>query len=591
MPDQNNPINKVMFQLENNFEQEVKISENNYFNQKSLTRIIDLYTHSKLADSNDPSIVFYNIINQALNVADRKTDIDFRDIRLHNNDEALKYLLNAANVEFADDHQMPEVLNDIVESYDKYGTVVLKAIKRGTKTNILYVVPFSSFINDQNNFDSAPQMEVQSTTVQALKQNSLYNQETVDALQAAIMERSQNYQPDMFKIIVKEIHGYLPSSYVEEGQEGMRQQMHVVADWGGQKWVLYSGFEKSSPYLFATRKKVPNRAMGMGLAEEMIQAQIVSNEMANLAIEQLRATAKIVYQSSDAELDGLALQEVDNLSVIAHEEGGAITQVSTNPTSFVALQSYMRQWGNQAKEQSSANDISLGKNLTSGTPFASAELLSNEADGTFDYHREKLEIFIRKVYKEKLIEMLIPYFNTSSAITDLLDGTQLRDFYYFIADKLASRQIWDSYMEKLDKLEPLEDHAELAKKIYKDINGKTLQLINDEKVTPARIVDKTRIYITAESDILQQELDNLNRLYQIVAQNPQAHPTRDLEEIMDKILELSNLATVAKIKVSSVIPNIRKSNTIQDTQVPEDRQIPTTPQGLNANLQSPSQFG
>ena len=591
MPDQNNPIINVLFQLENNFGTSVKISENNYFEQRALTRIIDLYTHSKLADSNDPSIIFYNIINQALNVADRKTDIDFRDIRLHNNDEALKYLLNAANVEFADDHQMPEVLNDMVESYNKYGTVVLKAIKRGTKTNILYVVPFSSFMNDQNNFDSAPQVEIQSTTLQYLKQNTLYDQEVVNALETSIMERSQNYQPDMFKVIVKEMHGYLPARYVEEGAEGMRQQMHVVADWNGQKWVLYSGFEKSSPYLFAVRKKVPNRAAGMGVAEEMIQAQIVSNELANLMIEQLRATAKIVYQSSDAELDGLALQEVDNLSVIAHEEGGAITQVSTNPTSFVALQSYMRQWGNQAKEQSSANDISLGKNLTSGTPFASAELLSNEADGTFDYHREKLEIFIRKLYKEKLIEMLIPYFNTSSAITDLLDGTQLRDFYYFVADKLANKRILDGLLESIETLTPLPDQAELAREIYRDIKGTTLGVVMDEKMSDARIVDKTRVYITAESDIIQQELDNLNRLYQVVAQNPEAHPTRDIEDVMDKILELSSIATAAKIKVSNVLPAIRKSNTIQDTQVPEDRQIPTTPQGLNANLQSPSQFG
>lgn len=591
MPDNQSPIVKVIAQLEQNFEESVKVSENNYFNQKHLVKIIDLYTHSKLADSNDPSIVFYNVINQALNVADRKTDIDFRDIRLYNNDDALKYLLNAAHVEFADDHQLPEVLNDMVESYDKYGTVVLKAIKRGTKTNILYVVPFSSFLCDQNNFESAPQMEQHATTLQFLKQNDMYDQDTVNALEAAIMERSQNYQPDMYKVDVKEVHGYLPASYVEEGEEGMRQQMHVVAEWGGQKWMLFSGYEKESPYMFTVRKKIPNRSMGMGVAEEMVQAQIVANETANLMIEQLRATAKIIYQSSDAELDGLALQEVDNLSVIAHEEGGAITQVSTNPTSFVALQSYMRQWINQSKEQSSANDITLGKNLTSGTPFASAELLSNEADGTFDYHREKLEIFLRAVYKQKLISMLIAYFNSKTAITDLLSGTQLRDFYYFVAEKLANKRIIDGLLESIQTLTPTQDPSVLAREIYREIKGQTLSVMMDERVTPDRIIDKTRVYLTPESDVIQQELDNLNRLYQIVAQNPEAHPTRDLEDLMDQILELSSIATLAKVKVRNILPVIRKSNTVQESQVPEDRQIPTSPQGLNASLQSPLQSG
>jgi len=137
-----NKIKSLITELETNFLTDVKISEKNFFNQKKTNTVINLYTHSKFEDitpeeAAERGIVFFNKINQALRVAVRKTNLDEKSITLLIKDKKTGYLANAANQEFMDDKEFGKILNNLVRSYYKYGTVVMRIVPETKRTELI----------------------------------------------------------------------------------------------------------------------------------------------------------------------------------------------------------------------------------------------------------------------------------------------------------------------------------------------------------------------------------------------------------------------------------------------------------------------
>lgn len=144
-------IINVLNRVEQEFTQPIEISEKNVFHQQTLVKVINLYINSKFKnispeDAEAKGMQFYNIISQALKNAVTKTDIDRKDVIISIKDKIYNYLLNAANVEFMDDYNFGEVVNELVKSYYLYGTGVLKVIDNGRKGSIVRNVEFSSII-------------------------------------------------------------------------------------------------------------------------------------------------------------------------------------------------------------------------------------------------------------------------------------------------------------------------------------------------------------------------------------------------------------------------------------------------------------
>ena len=134
---------KVLNHLLDEHNETVYVEEKVQHNQVALTTIINLYTNSKYKDEPDENsgVVFFNIVNKNLDNANKKRDIQEKNLTLHIRDKSLLFLLNAANEEFKDDYYMGEKLKQYKKSLNKYGTAVWKVKHIGKRDSVVEVVP------------------------------------------------------------------------------------------------------------------------------------------------------------------------------------------------------------------------------------------------------------------------------------------------------------------------------------------------------------------------------------------------------------------------------------------------------------------
>lgn len=545
-----NKIKSILDTIVTNFKQTVETSEGVWFNQSALVMLINAFQLSKFRETCSPKIRFFNAINQALVTSNRKSKISAHEISLSIDDRAYNFLLNAARAEYIDDYDEDGFLAELTESQNTYGTAVTKVIHRNGNRNIIKVVPFSNIIWDQNDAENHPMGEVFSTSLEDLQDKGMYSSDVLNDLESRIRhDMGQSFDARRAKVKLYEIHGKLPIKIFGDSDEvGVTQGMFIVAETnGGYQKVVYVGREEKHPYHIYRRKVVDNRSMGLGVGEELLDSQITTNEIGNLILEQLRATSKVVYQSSDTELDGQDLQEIDNLTLISHEEGAPITQVSTQPTSYSALQSFMNATIEMGRAQSSIQDFSLGAGPKSNTSFAAIQAAAKEADGQYTYFKEQMFRFIKKLYKAEggIIDIIVDYMESGKDIESLLSPYQLRSFKSFIAEKKA---------EAINMLQAANgalyiDDIDLVKDfVLKNMSDKKTFIELDTPVDRKYIRDKSRLSLGSERDIIATKILEREAQLRVVSQNPQAFPSFSPEKIFREILELQDIGLVYGIE-------------------------------------------
>ncbi len=523
-------------------------------NQAKLTTLISLYTNSKYEDQpdDDSGVVFYNILNKDLDNTNKKTDLDRKNLTLYINDKALNFLLNAANNEFKDDYNMGVWLNRLKEDYNKYGTAVTKTKYISKKESVVEVIPWGSIICNPNNWDAAPQGIVKEVRLQEVLDNSLYD--------TAELEEALNENYDGANVISYELHGNLKNGIMSGDDNDIKRtnQQHIylsipsefltVKDKNnpeGKIFLIASAEEKDNPLNIIKRREVTNRTMGRGVIELGIDAQVISNEVANLMIDELRAIAKIVRWSDDEELDGVDVGEIDNNTVLNIAPGKKFGQLQANTVAFGELQNYIAMWGVQNQDESGTQDVSLGKQEKSGTPYKSTLLRKGEADSIHDMAKEDMELFIEMLYKDKILNIVIDYFDTKKSITDLLMGEQLNKFYLFLADRLAEKKQVELV---LNRETPIEDRQLLVNMILGQIADTEFNIVDFDKTWDKKnIIDKARVRLAGENKDVDAKIQMLTSLHAQVAQNPGAYPNLDANDLLSQIVALSDSETLVDL--------------------------------------------
>lgn len=555
----------------------LKDMRSNNFEQQSRVEKIDAYRasefHNRKKDKRD---YFYNISNQSIDVATKKTDIPVSGIELNIHSDEFAHLFKKGFREFADDVDLEQVLCDMINSWYTYGNAVLKVVRRKKRSNILYVVPFPCVINHPCNFDLGPIVETKQIGIHELRMNKVYYNGRLDELEESI--RSSNLggiTHDSQTITVYELCGYLHDRYLGKKTDKMSHQRHIVAEYDNQYYTLFSGETDKPTYYVATRKKLHNRAQGMSIVEELFESQKAVNENVNLAQQQLRSTAMVMWQSADPRLQGFNVEKNGKFNIITHEPEGRITQVSTAPTSFGALTAQRDAWKTQGQEQSFSNKLALGKNLPSRTPFRTVDAVRDEGDTKFEYERKQLEKFLRRVFKECVLDMIIDYFDSPSAITDLLLPQELSDFYGFVAKKIGDAQLnkMQASGEAIYDIQAIYDQAK------KSIEGQELTIKMDTKIDRKRLIDKVRFKFSDGNGTSDRKLRTLESLYRIVAQNPQAAPAGFTPaEILQEILRIDDIDQLGRA-------NNRSAFASQSAvQTPSEQPLNTSPQALQGEV-------
>ena len=553
-----NKIINILDTLIQNQEGAIETSRGIWFRQSRVIQIIDAFLVSKYTTPKGGEIRFFNEMRKAFDTFVRKTLIRSEELNVDLPIKAWDFLLKKAHNEMVDDTYHNDFLYDYAVSLATYGTVVSKIMKRGKGKDIKKVVNFSSFLCDQNVAENHPMGEVFETNMENLDAMAKYDTEAVERLKAQVTRESNGlYNGTRTKIKLYEIHGHLPKSLFEEGATGMASGMFIVAKTdGNKKIVLYKGLTDFNPYTVQVINKIYNRTMGYGPMEAMIETQIASNELGNLNMNLLRATTKVVYQTDDTVLDGQELQDIDNLTIISHEEGKPITQLSTNPQAFPHTAQMMSLVRSMGHENAAIQDASIGRGPKSNVSYAAYMAGAKEADGVYSLIKLRILDNLQRLYKRDkgIFEMCIDYFDTNRDIEDLLSPTQLHGFKKFVAKKKAEAIVEEQVGEEYDGETYIDPVDEVADFLLKKDAGSKYNLVIDLDVDKEWIVDKARLTMGGESDRLLQEIARVRNIREILTAPgaKEFFPNLNPETFLLQEMELQDITALSNIDISQV---------------------------------------
>lgn len=537
------------------YNESVILPTGHLFNQSILIDTINSYLMSKYAEANaNETEIFFNEMRKARADFIRKTHIPFQEIAVHIDDKAINYLTQAAKEEFADDYHMDDIQHKWGHQMGTYGTVAEKVVYNKGKKHVVEVVPFENFLCDPVDGKSLPKGEVKTTSLHSVLNSEKFSKEQMDMIEHKIMNVYEDleiaYNPKKLICQVAYINGRLPKAAFHEGARGYVDGAFTVLRVNDHEdFILYKKEGVKPCYEISVLEEVSGRTMGFGPMEAMLQYQIAINRMGNKALSDVESSM-IMYQTQDSQLDGQDLQELDQLSLIMHEQNSPITQVSASPQAFGAAMTLLSSISAMGKESASIQDSSLGRSVKSNVSFAALKAASAEADGVYNNIKSQIFQIRRKMFKrdDGYLDMIIDYYRSGKAIEHLLTDYQKLGFRKFIAEQDAAREQEKQQAEGAIYIDPKDKLADffLAENAGRPIKIK----FNNNEINRKDIIDKMRLTLSQNNDIISNKVAHIERLHDIVSRNPELYPSFNANDLLVALGDLVNLAENQNLKVS-----------------------------------------
>ena len=556
---------KHSFETEN-----VNITDVYEINTHDLLETIENYYNSRFDSGNTDELgrekPFYNINKFRVNVATRATDIDTKDIQLqasHPKHYIKSFLLSRENRQWMKRTNFARFLNQAGHARPKYGSVIVK--KTGTDEDMyIEVVPIKNMIFDQIDFYAAPQIERHYYSPQQLKKTTEQgwgvgdfegsidkaielSNNTIRKTDASSDDQAESKTSKLIEVY--EVHGEMPETLIDENGDPNNwvQQMHIIVlneddDDLESGITLYKGAEKASPYKKLDWDEQANRSLGVGVVEDLIEAQVWTNYSSKQKKDMLDMASKMVFQATSAsELAQNILTDVDNGEILISES--PITQVNNAPRNLPAFDSFSQEWDNQAERVTSTFNAVTGETMPSGTPYRQVAILNQEAGSIFAYRREEMGIFIKEMYEDWIIPHLKARLKKKHVLVSDFSPEELDWIDEAYANERANNQAIDIMLSgrvltrtKLTQIVE-EEKAKLAKTgsaRYLDIPD---NFYDDEESS----VD---VITTGEQQNKGVILETLSNLLLNVAQNPALLQDPTMRRLFNKIIETSGLSPI-----------------------------------------------
>lgn len=517
-----------------------KDSREYLFNQYQTLNIIDLYYNSKFEtgpiDSEGQRKLFLNICAFRADVASKMIDLDTKDFVFIPDDESSKWLSYFISKEFKDwarKNYFGELINEFVERYPKYGTVVSKKV--GDK---IVNVPLRTLINQQD----AKDLKTATHVIQVHEKMTLDEMESypdwdTEGLDLAYGETKTVY----------ERYGTVPRAWYEEKTgykvSGKSKMVDVVvictlAEKKGKKETEYTGTilfceqVKDRPFQEAHWKRQDGRWLGIGEVENLFENQISRNMLANMRRRSLLWSSKKIFQSPDETVSKNLIRDVKDGDVLRIMPNGNITQVDMASRAMGEFQAAEQVWEENSNQKSFTYDAATGQTPPSGTPFRLQVMVNNAVASHFDMKREKLGLFFKRMIIENVYDIFKK--ENSKAHTVAVFGTE---------DGMNNLKKVFSTVEfnnRLFKWSLSDDNEipnfELLKQtIEEEYNGKDGLFVE----IPDRAYDEAKnhveLTITGEEINTEAEIGTLTTIYQsmVASGDPRA------EQVLSRIMALT----------------------------------------------------
>lgn len=511
---------------------DVLLSDGVRHNQYKKTLLINLYMNSLFTHEVPEDAVFYNIVKKAYSTFKKKFKLNSQSFRLYHPTVSTNYLLQKSYWEFVDDYHFGAYLLSIKEQLARYGTVVFLNIteSKNPKNNTVKILEWDRVLTDPTDWKRMPVAYRGSKTI-----SSIINDKRFDttALQADLKDDVDLSE----RITTYTLYGFMPSDFGKDDYAWRQVVIAVKTDdasFDNSDYYELSNIElEREPIHIYAMDKIPNRTMGVSPIEDSLETQVVVNELANLAMEQIRATSKVLITTTDPELDGLDASEIGSLEFIYHTNGSDIRQIPLQPPTTNAIIIQMEQWIAQHREHTQSQDVALG-NQIKGVPLGTTQIASHEVDTHFTEKRDELAKVMEYLFKTHWIRLLTYYFHTRKSVSELLTKTQLAKFKELLAGRFVEMLKVEAILNDAEVL-PDEEYMNIA---LEDANS-SAWTIYEEDIDIDDIIDRTRVLTIDDQKEVSNRLLALNNLIPAVAKQPEMYPQYDLNDLIQEQLSLT----------------------------------------------------
>lgn len=554
-------IFSILERMLHNYEQRYEICPGVYHCVPDLLKHINATRMSRYFNKCNEKYRFLNTTIEVANTWNRKTVLDPREIgAMMKGEEAYQHLLNASLRKLVCDLDLDSYFIERNTNFSWYGTNLTKHYYRQNGEHVYKTVPFSNALFHPIDGEHHPVGERWCISLHDLENMQMYDKDSVAAFAMDVRRcAGKDVDASVSTIYLYEIHGFFPAElFNKDGkasfdhEEPNKRGMFVVAELDENlRTVLYIGETDYDVYTIEKLESVLGRTMGVGPAESMISAQITTNELHNLILDQIRTSSVTIFQSADKRLKKVKLRNLEYgaMPIIIHDDEKPITKMNSDPSGFGPSTSYMQQVILLNRQSASITEGALGNSVKSNTSFAAFQANAKEADGNY-VRFKKLSFFsFRKMAKKpgNLIHMICSGADTQEEVEDLLSPYQLYAWKRLIAGKKAEIEHLKQQEEGLFVVDTIEQLTEFY---LEEDKGVRFTLKVDEDMTKKEIREKITLTIGSEDDIIRKKLELLERNYQLVRDNPQDHTTTSLEEIRREMNDLSNLTLNHDINIT-----------------------------------------
>ena len=506
------------------------------FSQFDTLETIDYYCGSKFErgekDTDGTPKIFLNLVSFRAETASKNIDLDVKDFTfIPESDDSIygALLLRKLFRRWAKEKYFGEMINDMVDDFPKYGTIVVKRAGRD-----LQRVDLCTLRNQQD--------------AESLNEARYVIEEHKDMLRSD-MEAYKDWDlTDLkgewdTKTTVYERYGYVPLDWynlkkgyaVKEGDE--KKSIKVIsilapdADTKDPEGALLFCEEvKELPYQEVHYKKLAGRWLGEGEVEKNFGNQVARNMIFNLRKRALAWSSKNIFQSVSDEVANNLVREVKDGDVLKIEANGALTRVDTVNRSNADAGAIDTAVEENANQRSFTFESATGEALPSGTSFRLGAMMTNTVQSYYKLKRQKLGLFFTRLCQDDLI----PIFerdNKDAGKVGFFDGEDGFDTLRMAKKEYMKGQILVEKVLKGDfeGLDTLTEQVDLL------LSLKTSDFYSFEENYWKNLKYQVAIEVTGESTDVVKKMETLTTLYTSMVQtgNPNA------ESVLKRILALT----------------------------------------------------
>jgi len=549
----------------------ITIADGYEFSQYETLRTIELYHNSRFLSGNKDTLgrekPFYNICKFRVNVAVRATDLDTKDVHIESDrigakGYAASFILNLKNRNWMKQSGFAKFLNEMGQTRAKYGGVLVKKIEQGGELR-LHVMAWRDMVTDQVDIRSGVKIFRDYYTPADLKKMEASGWKGIDDAVAAAKKSKEATPDDGTKnktpgayVEVYFVDGVLPTSYLRGTSEKYgddygsddeyERQTHIVVLDESDKdktngVTLYAGKTAEDPYKYLEYEKVPGRGLGVGVVEDLFEAQVWTNYSEKQKKDMLDLAGKILFQTSDSNVAAKnILTDLENGEILTTAANSPITQVNNAPIAYQAFKDIATNWDTQAERVSSTFGAITGETMPAGTPFRQVAVLNQEAGSLFEYRREEAGEFIREIFMDWVLPFLVKQIKKDKELTATLEPEELELVSEALANhealSFAKEQALSGNLVQQQDLDAIKQAAressmKLRRKGFKDF----ADLFEDWQGT----VD---VVTTGEQKNKAAMLETLFNVFKTVAQAPQILQDPTLARLFNQLVETAGVS-------------------------------------------------